>query len=96
MKSVDVGFGNPNLLRSDKNSRITEDESAVTKSISTQQVLSDISPIVGFRKKSDDQADEQNDFYDESHYTNILDSTVSRKFLKSNGDRNLLESESNN
>jgi len=35
MKSVDVGFGNPNLLRSDKNSRITEDESAVTKSIST-------------------------------------------------------------
>jgi len=35
MKSVDVAFGNPSLLRSDKNSRTTENESAVTKSIST-------------------------------------------------------------
>ena len=55
-------------------------------------MLSDISPIVGFRKRSSDQAD---DFYDDSHYTNILDSTVSRKFLKSNGARISLISEAN-
>lgn len=35
MKSVDVGFGNPGLLRQEQNSRTTENESAVTKSIST-------------------------------------------------------------